>query len=86
MTDTTKATLSHFAGIDTWSTSHPSDAERFYDFICTAYREHDYEISMDEFLDCFPTASGNKHFEEIAHGLYGRYEEGVAVLRHYNKD
>lgn len=78
----TREVLKHFTNIDTWHTGHPNDADRFYDFIVTAYRNGDFEVSVEEFEDSFPNI--NAHLQEYVDKLYIEYETGIAILRKYN--
>ncbi|MDP3763882.1 MAG: hypothetical protein Q8Q92_04595 [bacterium] len=84
MNNKTNEKLKHFAGLDTWSSFHPLDTERFNDFISEAYRNKDFGISHEEFLAVFPNL--NEHLERIASKLYGRYENGIELLRQFHKN
>ncbi|MCK4387018.1 MAG: hypothetical protein KAV41_02985 [Candidatus Pacebacteria bacterium] len=81
MKKTTKEKLSYFTDVDTWSSNHGSDDERFFDFIIEAYRNNDYSISMDDYLSVFSNL--NNSLEEIARKKYSVYEHGIALLRRF---
>ena len=78
----TKTALEHFANLDTWSSGHPSDSERFNEFVCTAYRNEDYHIERDDFMSVFGNL--NEHLAERAEKFLFRYEDGIELLRHFN--
>lgn len=83
MTQATKEELKHFTNLDTWSSAHWMDEDRFMDFVCAAYRNGDREISEEEFLDAFPEL--NKFLREKAEGFYVKYEQGISLLGRYTK-
>ena len=83
MNEKTREKLKYFTGLDTWSSFHPLDTERFNDFISEAYRNGDFGISHEKFLASFPNL--NEELERIASKLYGRYENGIELLRQFHK-
>jgi len=95
MTPATRKLLQGFATLANWNAlGNPVDMERFWDFVISAYRNAEHDISLDEFLDVVGHAKG----KEDAHGIkffnkkrdlaakmfmYRKYEDGVTLLRKF---
>ena len=77
MNNKTREKLADFAGLDTWSSFHPLDMQRFNDFIIEAYKNGDLGISQEDFLAAF----SNKNLEEVAIKFYGKYQDGIELLK-----
>lgn len=57
----TKKLLKNFSERANWSVpGNPSDMERFWDFVISAYRKSETNISLDEFLDVISSQTKNK--------------------------
>lgn len=82
MTNNTKQKLIAFIGLDSWNSKHPSDMDRFYEFIIEAYKNGDRDISQDEFLE---VVGSNKINECETKEWMGRIENGIDLLKVYNK-
>ena len=83
MDNKTKEKLKHFTNLDTWSSFHPSDTGRFNDFIIEAYINKDFGISQEDFLNEFVNL--NEYLKDIAEKFYGKYEDGIGLLRQFQK-
>lgn len=83
MTNATKEKLKVWAENNNWSSYHPSDTERFWDFVITAYDNKDNGISEDEFYGFLSSYSTD---EDILTSYYIKYEDGIELLRCYNKE
>lgn len=83
MQDNTRQKLKVFAENNNWDLTHPSDMERFYEFIIEAYKNRDMEISRDEFLEVI------NHIYEMNEDELGKliikFENGIGLLKVYNK-
>ncbi len=79
----TKTALEHFAHLDTWSSGHPSDSERFCEFVSTAYRNGDYHLDRDEFMGVFGNL--NEHLAPRAEKFLFRFDDGIELLRNFHK-
>ena len=83
MTDNTKQKLKSFINLDSWQSKGVLDMERFYEFIVEAYNSGDTSISEDEFLEVVgPFHKMNEH--EVKEWI-GRFENGIELLKVYNK-
>lgn len=52
MSPETQKLLEKFSSLANWGTpGNPEDMERFSDFVISAYRKGEHDISLDEFLD-----------------------------------
>jgi len=83
MNTSTKEKLQLWAQNNNWSTSHPLDTERFWDFVSEAYRNQDTQISEDEFYSFLSSFCND---EDTLTNYYIKYEDGIELLRCYNKD
>ena len=83
MQNNTRQKLESFMKLDSWQSKNPEDMERFYEFIIEAYKNGDKGISRDEFLEVVnPSYKMNVHETEE---WIGRYENGIELLKVYNK-
>ena len=82
MNDNTKKKLKLFAHNNNWTTSHPLDMERFYQFIIEAYRTGDINIARDEFLEVIEPIH-KMDDEELSEWMI-KYEQGIELLKVYN--
>lgn len=80
MTEDTKNALKQFANLDTWSSAHWADQDRFENFVIAAYRNGD-DVSSEEFLGFFPEL--NDYLMEKAMKFYFQYENGKSLLRRF---
>lgn len=93
----TKKSLEVFATHMHWGAlGHPDDTERFWDFVISAYRNGDEHISLDEFLNVI---DGSTKKGEVPRDvkfmkkrvnflvlLFGKYEEGIRILRKFDAE
>lgn len=71
----TEEKLRYFIKQETWYTRHPSDLERFYQFVAEAYKNNDMEISFDEFFGIIEKIQNNsKNFRDDAKKYYLKYK------------
>jgi len=94
MKNSTRKLLEDFSSHANWRTvGLPSDMERFLDFITEAYRNGEYEISLDEFLDVIKTSPDHRKTNlssrqrELASKMFmfNKYEDGIKLLRKYER-
>ena len=80
----TQQKLESFFRLDSWRSLHPSDMERFYEFVIEAYNNGDTEISKDKFLEVVnPFYKMN---EDKLEEWKKRFENGIELLKVYNKN
>ena len=93
----TKKSLEDFAAHVRWGAlGHPDDTERFWDFVISAYRNGDHQISMDEFLNvidaCTEKGEGARDVKFMKKRvnflvlLFGKYEDGIKLLRKFGAE
>lgn len=91
MSPETKKLLLKFCDHANWSVpGNPSDTERFWDFVISAYRKGEHNISLDEFLDVIGSQTKNKEGtrdmktkkRELASKMFmfSKYEDGIKLL------
>lgn len=83
MQDNTRQKLRLFTENNNWDLTHPSDMERFYEFIIEAYKNNDLEISRDEFLEVINPIY--RMTEDELEKWKSRFENGIGLLKVYNK-
>jgi len=90
MSPETKRLLEQFAAHANWGTvGHPSDMERFWDFVISAYRNGEHNISLDEFLDVVGHTKNEESVQKKKRDLaskmflFGKYEDGIKLLRNF---
>lgn len=82
----TEERLKYFITQDTWQSGHPSDFERFYEFVAEAYRNNDIEISFDEFFSVIKNLRGDdENIKDIAEKYYLKYETGIEAIRVFDR-
>jgi len=80
----TQQKLESFFRLDSWRSLHPSDMERFYEFVIEAYNNGDTEISKDKFLEVVsPFYKMNE--DELTKWII-KFENGIELLKVYNKN
>lgn len=82
MNETTKEKLVKWAESNNWSLSHPLDDERFWDFVIEAYKNGDVAIPEAEF---YGLVSGYYNDEDTLTDFYIKYENGIELLKQYDK-
>lgn len=82
MINNTKEKLQLWAEDNNWSAAHPLDMERFWDFVIEAYRNNDHSITEEEF---YTIVSSFYNDEDVLTDFYIKYENGIELLRRYNK-
>lgn len=93
MSSETKKLLEKFAAHAHWGTAGlPDDMKRFWDFVISAYRNGEYNISLDEFLDIVNAPTRGKETtddikfsdrkRELASKMFmfSKYEDGIRLL------
>ncbi|MCK9351928.1 MAG: hypothetical protein WCT49_01360 [Candidatus Paceibacterota bacterium] len=89
MTPQTKKFLEIFASSATWSTiALPQDMENFRDFIISAYKNGEFSITLDEFLEVL---GGTKDMDiktkkrtlSSKMFMFNQYEDGIKLLRKF---
>jgi len=91
MAPETKKLLEKFAERANWSTvGLPDDMGRFRDFIISAFKNGEYDISLDEFLDIVGDNENSvldmkskKRLLSSKMFMWSQYEDGIKLLRKY---
>jgi len=82
----TEEKLKYFFAQDTWHTEHPSDLERFYQFVAEAYRNDDTNIASDEFFRVIKEAGKyNDNFEDTVREYHLRYENAIEAIKVFDR-
>lgn len=85
MKDNVIKSLSIFFGVSTWTSKHPCDMRRFFDFIIISFKE-DNKISSDDFMGIAGKLLKNgdiKSYENELNDFYHLYESGFELLKYY---
>ena len=82
MNSKTKDKLHAWAVSNNWSSRHPSDMERFWDFVIEAYKNGDVAIKGEEF---YGFLSSFYQDEDTLIDFYIKYENGIELLREYSQ-
>lgn len=82
MNQSTKEKLKNWAENNNWSTSHPLDDERFWDFVIEAYKNGDKSIPETEFYELVATYYQD---EDTLTDFYIKYENGIRLLERTNQ-
>lgn len=96
MSPETKKLLGKFSSRANWGTpGSPDDMERFGDFIISAYRKGETDISLDEFLDIIGSQiKHNKDTQNIKTKkrelaskmfMWSKYEDGIKLLQKFEE-
>lgn len=86
MNEETKKILKIFFGPSTWTTNHPLDENRFFDFIATAYKYGDKGLSQDNLENVAKEMKGDSliehEIEKLGH-LHSIYLDGINIIDKY---
>ncbi len=74
--------LDNWAKNNNWSSSHPQDGERFWDFVIEAFKRGDHAIAEEDF---YRALVGYYNDEDVLTDMYIKYENGVELLRQFTK-
>ena len=83
MNTSTKEKLKLWAENNNWSSSHPIDEERFWDFVIEAYRKGDREIQENEF---YSSLTSFYEDEDTLTEYYIKYKDGIELLSRYTQN
>ena len=92
MSPATQKALEEFAGKINWGIpGHSSDMERLWNFVISAYRHGEYDISVDEFLAVVdPLTKSPNQSEQFGKKrigflmfMYSKYEDGINLLSQF---
>ncbi|MFA5831359.1 MAG: hypothetical protein WC878_06015 [Candidatus Paceibacterota bacterium] len=93
MSPQTKKLLEKFAKLANWNTvGLSSDMERFREFVISAFKNGEDDISQDEFLNIVG-GNGNPNLDVKSKKrlltskmfMFGQYEDGIKLLRAYKE-
>ncbi|MDP2704936.1 MAG: hypothetical protein U1D31_02215 [Patescibacteria group bacterium] len=98
MSSETKKLLEKFAANANWRMPGCSkDMERFWDFVISAYRHGEHNISLDEFLGTLDTNAKSKEIpdeskfsekkKKVSYKMFmfSTYENGIELLRKFEE-
>jgi len=93
MSPQTKSLLEKFATLANWNTvGLPSDMERFREFVISAFKNGEDDISQDEFLDMVGgggdpdlDVKSKKRLLASKMFMFNQYEDGIKLLRAYEE-
>jgi len=74
-----------WAGLSTYDSWHPCDMERFYELVIESYKRNEPALTMDEFRSKMKEFSGRDVSDKIFEKFYQKYEDGIELLKIYNK-
>lgn len=83
MTENTKKALKAYGALFTFSSGHPNDLERFYQFVAVAFREGDVNIQFDEFKNEFIKIREEDVNETILIDIFSKYNQAIEVIKVY---
>lgn len=96
MSPETKKLLEHFAANANWGAlGNPIDMERFWEFVISAYRHGEHDISLNEFIQLVGPQSkskedvsgkkfSNKQRDLTARVMmFNKYEDGIKLLSQF---
>lgn len=85
MQEGTQEKLKYFLTQGTWTSGHPDDLKRFYQFVAEAYRNNDKGLSSAEFFEIFKEISSDiKDLESYASRYYSKYAIGIEAIEAFD--
>ena len=88
MTEQLKEKLQSWSSLKNWHSAHPSDEERFFDFIIEAYNENKkngLHIDLEEFIEIVRDSAKFKLTDKDIEKKYLEYELGISLLMYLAK-
>ena len=74
--------LELWASNNNWSSNHPLDDERFWNFVIEAFHSGEHKITEDDFYSVLMPHCKD---EDILTENYIRYEDGIELLSQFTK-
>ena len=80
LTDDAKNALEAWLELNTWSTDHPADMERWYDFVDRYRKDHGFEIDEAALREVIQTVVGPPVSEHLGNVIASRISLANSIL------